>query len=293
MKKLILLTISLVFLLSINAMAGDLFEGLIDTADIGYIDGDGEFYYRLNALEFVNGNIEDNGLEHEAELNYGLNDTTEVYAGFWHGLDWDYDATSLDFNVKHNFYNQDKWLLSVKGGYGIFSREDGYEDNHPYANIHSNYDYDRNTVLHNNLIVGINNDIDITLVNGLTYDVDRDIKFRAKLSTYGLGDNYFHMNVLMALENQVSDKLLYTGYVSTGLSGGNIEIVNDIKYEVMSDLTLNGGLEFNTESSVNNSLYGKVTKEINAELGVFADTKFGWNDYADWVDIGIGVEMDL
>lgn len=288
MKKVIILISIFLLLFSLNVIAGDLFDGLIDTADIEYSEGEGEGSYRLNVLDFNDGKTIDNGLEHYLEGKYGLSNEAVLYG---HASIQDGENSYL-FNLKYNFYNQDKWLLSAKGGYSFWKNE-YTENNYPYLVLLSNYTVNSNLTLHNNFKLDFDNNTNKSVYNGITYNIDESKKLRALVSSYNFDKmSDLSFNIKLALENKISDELLYTAIIDKNVDHSNISFRNNLEYQVWPDLKLIGDLELNTENKFKN-LNAKAVKDIDNVYSVFADFNRGWDDHFSWSKVGLGIEFEI
>lgn len=279
MKKVFVITLVLIFTFSFSIGASDLFENMIDTAEVKYGVEQGKLEYLLKVLEYNYGEAIDDGLDHEVSLHYGITGNTEIY-GYMYYLE---NYKKFIGSIKNNFYNKNGWKLSLKGRYYYLDNY-GYEVNTPSFKLYADKKVGK-TVFHNSLMLYFyeGGDIGKKLENGITYIIDdkNAIKLLFESFTFDELDD-LEYKVKAALESKLNDKVTYTGYMNNDLDEENVYFNNVLEFEVEKGLNLTGQFVINTSESYNNWLKGEVKKSINKDFSLIGQysreiTEDGYN----------------
>lgn len=289
MKRIILLVISLLFVMSINVMAVSFldFDQELYNADLEYGPGEGELEYILTPLLYVDGKKQD-VLLHDILLKLGVGESTEIYGNLLSTTYSNNDSSSATaYSIGFKNRNEvDNWKLAVIVEYLATSNSfDGLN-----IGLLTDYQLSNKMVLYHNLnYMRFEENDSILLINGLSYNVDEKTRFLLKIYTEFI--NEFEDTVSKfrgCLEYDLHGKIRYTGMISKVLDADNTCIINQLDFELIDRLYLTGNFTYNSSKDIDNIIAVGLEKKFDQlSLKVKYETDLGDYRFSD-VSFGLG-----
>jgi len=267
MKRILLLLLIFLVVLSINVIAVDFldYDQEVSNADLNYGPGEGELEYVLTPLVYLDG--EDQGIiEHDLLLELGVGENTEIYGTFSSLVYDDSNDSETKFSISFKNKNEIKdWKVAALAGYASIS--DGVSSvslNYFVIGLLTDYPLSEKMVLYNNLVYEKVEEISlISLTNGLSYEVDEKTRFVIKVDTKSISELDTTSSIFRGLlEYDLNDNITYTGMLYKDTDKDNNVISNQIKLELMAGFSLTGLFVYNSSDIVNNSIAVGAEKEF-------------------------------
>lgn len=299
-KYLFILTLVLVFVLTMGAQARTIIRGyddvLDDTADLEYEEESGEVNYDLKLLEKEDSGDVNDGFDHYLQGGYGVTDSFNIGGELFYNADNDLGYRYLYLDGQFKLVDKNVWKLAGKIDYANVNDTLYGSDYYDLTGkILSDVELEEGLIMHNNLALREHEHADKLIkffTSGFTYDISKKRDLRAGLYSDHFQDfeELQHFTITGGLKNIISEVVEHELYVEKRTDESNLNISNTINYQVQEDIEVSGALQLNTDAA--NSLEFTASMKLTDDISLRGEyyRRLGDNDY-NYLNIGASYEI--